>query len=198
MSKKVTCQPLTRKKSEINCSDRLKDNTRNCRSSQFNKNLDLAILKNAHTDTVQRIQLTEEKNMNLFSRTLKVISALLIVVQLFVITPSAAMADNLPAVLEPTGICTFDINECNNPSRCSCPDEYEYNSSVGKCTIEDINQATSRGFDNRSVASSCSINALSLVPCTKDQNPLGYPSSCLCPPGTEYNGLFGQCVISRR
>ncbi len=109
-----------------------------------------------------------------------------------------AMAQNMPAVVQPD-VCTRDYNPCANPSICGCPDGYEYNASVGYCLIEDINDATTRGFDVRSVKSSCSIQAQALpTACTKDANPLGYPSKCLCPGETQYNELFGQCVIPLR
>jgi hypothetical protein len=137
------------------------------------------------------------KNMKRFSTVLKVLTAFLLAVQLFLMVSPAAMAqDDMPAVKVPESICTMDYNQCGNASICSCPDGYEYDASVGLCSIEDINDATSRGLDNISVKSSCSINALALyLPCTKDSNQLGYPSICKCPPPSEYNELFGQCVI---
>lgn len=135
--------------------------------------------------------------MNRFSTALKVLTAFLFAVQLFLMVSPAAMAQNdMPAVIAPESICTRDYNPCGNASICACPDGYEYNASVGLCSIEDINDATSRGLDNISVKSSCSINALVLpVPCTRDINPLGYPSRCQCPGESEYNELFGQCVL---
>ncbi len=110
-----------------------------------------------------------------------------------------AMAQNMPAVVTPEGFCTRDYNPCANPSVCSCPDGYQYNASVGYCLIENINNATSPGLDVRSVKSSCSIQAQPLpTACTRDINPVGYPSMCACPGSTEYNQLFGQCVIPLR
>ncbi len=107
-----------------------------------------------------------------------------------------AMAQDMPAVVKPEGICTRDYNQCANPSICSCPDGYKYNASVGYCLIENIDNATSSGFDVRSVKSSCSIQAQALpTTCTKDVNPLGYPSKCICPGSSVYNQLFAHCVI---
>ncbi|MEO1373492.1 MAG: hypothetical protein AAFW70_04020 [Cyanobacteria bacterium J06635_10] len=109
------------------------------------------------------------------------------------------MADEMPAVVAPQGVCTRDINQCGNASICSCPDGYEYNASVGYCLIDDIYNATSRGFDNLGVKSSCSIQAQALPTlCTRDINELGYPSLCACPGDSEYNQLFAQCVIPLR
>ncbi|EGJ28544.1 hypothetical protein LYNGBM3L_71650 [Moorena producens 3L] len=118
-------------------------------------------------------------------------------VQLFLMVSPAAMAQgDMPAVLSADGICTRDYNPCGNASICVCPDGYEYDSSVGLCLIEDINNATSRGLDSISVKSSCSIQVQPLpATCTRDTNALGYPSKCLCPGISEYNQLFGQCVI---
>lgn len=38
-------------------------------------------------------------------------------------------------VLPPGDTCTRDINECGNPSQCSCPDGYEYNAAINKCLL---------------------------------------------------------------
>jgi len=134
--------------------------------------------------------------MKRFSTALKVLTAFLLAVQLFLMVSPAAMAQDMPAVILPDGPCTLDYNPCGNGSICGCPDGYEYDASVGYCLIDDINDATSRGFDDRSLKSSCSINARLLpTPCTRDQNQLGYPSMCKCPGYSEYNELFGQCVI---
>jgi hypothetical protein len=32
-------------------------------------------------------------------------------------------------------------------------------------------------------------------PCTRDINPCGNPSMCVCPEGYDYNAAMGQCVI---
>ena len=107
-----------------------------------------------------------------------------------------AMAQDLPAVVTPDGACTRDYNPCGNPSACMCPDEYEYDSTVGYCLIDDIDDATTRGPAVRSI---CSIQAEFLpTTCTRDINPVGYPSKCLCPGTTYYNDLIGQCVVSFR
>ncbi len=42
----------------------------------------------------------------------------------------------LPESLIPVGICTMDINAWGNPSACSCPELYEYNSQSGLCHIK--------------------------------------------------------------
>ncbi|NEO35362.1 MAG: hypothetical protein F6J90_03190 [Moorea sp. SIOASIH] len=133
--------------------------------------------------------------MKRFFRPLKAIFAFLMAVQLFLMVSPAAIAQEMPAVIAPDSICTQDYNPCGNSSICACPDGYEYDANVGYCLIDDIYQATSRGFDAISVKSSCSIQAIPLGPCTKDINPLGYPSACLCPAISEYNQLFGQCVL---
>ncbi|ETW97319.1 hypothetical protein [Candidatus Entotheonella palauensis] len=36
-------------------------------------------------------------------------------------------------VLEPTGICTDDINQCGNSSVCQCPKGTHYNAALGAC-----------------------------------------------------------------
>jgi len=114
----------------------------------------------------------------------------------FFFAPVAMAQGDMPAVVQPDGICTADYNPCGNSSICTCPDGYEYNASVGYCLIDNISDATSRGFDAISVKSSCSIQALPLpIDCTKDRNQLNYPSMCRCPGKSEYNQLFGQCVI---
>ncbi len=133
--------------------------------------------------------------MKRFSRPLKAIFAFLMAVQLFLMISPAAMAQEMPAVIAPDSICTQDYNRCGNSSICVCPDGYEYDASVALCLIEDIDEATSRGLDDRSVKSSCSIQVIPLGPCTKDRNKLGYPSMCRCPAISEYNQLFGQCVL---
>ena len=134
--------------------------------------------------------------MKLFSTAFKILCAFLMSVQLFLMVSPAAMAQELPAVLFPAGICTLDINVCGNSGNCSCPDEYEYSSTVGYCLIDDIDDATSRGAG---VRSSCSIQA-QLLPttCTDEENQLGYPIKCLCPGSTHYDQRFGQCVVSFR
>lgn len=135
--------------------------------------------------------------MKRFSTVLKMLGSFLLAAQLFLMVSPAAMAQNdMPAVIAPESICTMDYNPCANASMCICPDGYEYDASVGYCLIERIDDATSRGFDERSVKSSCSIQASALpIPCTRDRNPLGYPSMCQCPGQSEYNELFGQCVL---
>ena len=108
----------------------------------------------------------------------------------------AAMAQDVPAVLVPDGICTLDINLCGNSGNCTCPNDYEYDSTVGYCLIDDIDDATSRGAE---VKSPCSIEA-EFIPttCTDSENQLGHPEKCLCPGSTYYNQLTGQCVVSFR
>ncbi|MDJ0702381.1 MAG: hypothetical protein QNJ46_03795 [Leptolyngbyaceae cyanobacterium MO_188.B28] len=135
--------------------------------------------------------------MKRFSMALKIICTFLMAVQLFLMASPTAMAqEDVPAVKIPEDICTLDLNPCGNSSICNCPDGYGYDANVGFCLIDDIDQATSRGFDDRSVKSSCSFQAQPLPTiCTKDINPLGYPSSCACPGNSEYNELFGQCVL---
>ena len=106
------------------------------------------------------------------------------------------LAQDSPAVVTPSGICTRDLNQCGNAGSCSCPDGYDYSPIVGYCVIEDIDDATSRGDFVRSV---CSINAF-VIPttCTDEENQLGYPVKCLCPGSTYYDQRFGQCVASFR
>ncbi|MGK7905348.1 MAG: hypothetical protein AB4352_28880 [Hormoscilla sp.] len=136
--------------------------------------------------------------MNRFSTALKVLTAFLLAVQLFLMVSPAAMAQDMPAVIAPEGICTMDINQCGNSGSCTCPDGYEYNSIVGYCLIDDIDDATSRGSGS-GVKSSCSIQAEVLpTTCTRDVNQVGYPSKCLCPGSTHYDQRFGQCVASFR
>ncbi|NEO92416.1 MAG: hypothetical protein F6K56_20150 [Moorea sp. SIO3G5] len=89
--------------------------------------------------------------MKRFSRPLKAIFAFLMAVQLFLMVSPAAIAQEMPAVISPDGICTRDYNPCGNSSICACPDGYEYDANVGYCLIDDIYQATSRGFDAISV-----------------------------------------------
>ena len=141
--------------------------------------------------------------MKKFSTFLKVICTFLIAVQMYVMVSPAAMAqEDVPAVIKvgPTAICTADINPCNNPSICTCPDGYEYNPSIKVCSIENIGDATSRGLESRAIESSWSIQALLLpLPCLAlPPNQLGYPVSCACPEGTEYDQRIAHCTIPLR
>ena len=134
--------------------------------------------------------------MKRFWTVLRLLFAFVLSVQFFLMVSPAAMARDLPAVVTPPGACTMDINVCGNASICSCPNEYEYDSTVGYCLIDDIDDATSRGAPVKNI---CSIQA-ELLPttCTRDINNVGYPSKCLCPGKTYYNPLMGQCVVSLR
>ena len=134
--------------------------------------------------------------MKRFWAALRIFFAFVMSVQFFLMVSPAAIAQGGQAVVSPSGICTKDVNTCGNPSSCSCPDGYDYDSTVGYCLIDDIDDATSRGVPVRSI---CSIQA-QLLPtaCTDDKNQLGYPSKCLCPGTTYYNQLMGQCVVSFR
>jgi len=134
--------------------------------------------------------------MKRFWAALRLFFAFVLSVQFLLMVSPVAMAQEMPAVVTPSGICTKDINVCSNASRCSCPGEYEYDSTVGYCLIDDMDDATSRGAPVRSI---CSIQA-QLLPttCTDEENNLGYPIKCLCPGTTYYNQLMGQCVVSFR
>lgn len=136
--------------------------------------------------------------MKRFLSVLRILCAFVVSLQFFLMVSPTAMAQEMPAVMPPEGPCTLDINPCGNPSMCACPDGYEYNASVKLCSIENISQATDPGLEPRFVESSCSIQAFLLpipIACTRDINPLGYPSHCACPSGTRYNELFAHCVI---
>ena len=134
--------------------------------------------------------------MKRFWSVLRLLCAFVLSVQFFLMVSPAAMAQELPAVVAPSGACTLDINTCGNSSVCTCPDEYEYDSTVGYCLIDDIDDATSRGVPARSI---CSIQAELLPPdACVGENQLGYPIKCLCPGTTYYNQLMGQCVVSFR
>lgn len=132
--------------------------------------------------------------MKLFSMMVKAIGAFFIAIQLvFLMVPSAAAEFNMPAVINPAGICTMDINQCGNASICSCPEGYQYNSTIGYCLISEIQDATGPGA---TVTSSCSIQVLPNAICTLDINNAGHSSFCSCPEGTEYNSTVGQCILS--
>ena len=135
--------------------------------------------------------------MKRFWAALRLFFAFVLSVQFFlVVSPPAAMAQGTPAVVTPSGFCTKDINACSNSGNCACPDEYSYDSTLGYCLIDDIDDASSKGAPVRSI---CSIQA-QLLPttCTYEENQLGYPVKCLCPGTTAYNQLIGQCVVSFR
>ena len=50
--------------------------------------------------------------------------------------PSSSMepvASDAGCVLEPTDICTTDINLCGHASICQCPNGYAYSAALGQC-----------------------------------------------------------------
>lgn len=124
----------------------------------------------------------------MFSKVLRFVGAFLLVVQLLLIASPSAFA--LPAVLTPDSICTRDANDYGNPSICGCPDGYEYDQAIFRCSIEDINLVTEPG--DQPVASDFFTDP-SIV--TKDINPAGYPSAGLCEFYSDYNPLIGKCVV---
>ena len=129
-----------------------------------------------------------------FDQVLKMLCALLVAAQLFLISSPPAIAQPIsPCVLDPADIavpCTRDINHCGNPRVCLCPDGYSYDASVGECMIEDISMA---GGPGKPVDSKCAFPPNSI--CTQDINGCGQSSICACPEGTEYSALTGSCVI---
>ncbi len=112
-------------------------------------------------------------------------------------------ADVLECVI-PGDICTRDINECGNPSSCTCPDGYEYNAAIGECLFMLGAEAGSdAAADEQPLTASGneSIEHCVVEPegiCTRDINECGNPSSCSCPSGYEYNAAAGQCLLQIR
>lgn len=113
------------------------------------------------------------------------------------LSPIQTMADSdKAAVKRPSGICTMDINPCGNSSICTCDEGYRYDAKVGYCIIDNLSEATHKGFDKRSIKSSCSIQVPPNRACTRDLNPVGYPSYCDCSGIGEYDQRLGQCVLA--
>ncbi|BDM79875.1 hypothetical protein [Acaryochloris marina] len=122
-------------------------------------------------------------------KVLKIVSTLLLSILLLVYSPVASAKPIGPCIQEPTGVCTRDINACGNPSVCACSQGYSYNSSVGKCLIDDIALADGTGVE---VKSRCATKPQGI--CTQDINQCGNSSACECPEGSTYSPVVGQCI----
>ncbi len=98
-------------------------------------------------------------------------------------------------------ICTRDINDCGNPSSCTCPDNYHYNGALGEC-LYDLGTADSDGTSTETAAfDGESIPQCALPPegmCTRDINQCGNPSHCDCPAGYAYSPAAGECLLELR
>ncbi|NER48512.1 MAG: hypothetical protein F6J92_17770 [Symploca sp. SIO1A3] len=126
------------------------------------------------------------------SRIFKLFCACLLVAQLFFISSPAAIAQPAgPCVADyPELPCTRDINPCGNPSQCICPPGYSYNASVGACLVDDLYLADGPGAP---VESKCTSPPQDI--CTLDINVCGNASICMCPDGTTYSPVIGECIV---
>jgi len=81
--------------------------------------------------------------------------------------------------VDPTGICTPDVNQFGFPSACDCPVNYIYDHTIGKCTTQTAGSLDPSGI------------------CTPDVNQFGFPSACDCPPNYIYQSTIGKCISQR-
>lgn len=105
----------------------------------------------------------------------------------------------MQCVVEPD-ICTRDINECGNPSSCTCPDGFYYSPAMGEC-LYDLDGADAAAAAADEAAGDDDAEQCVLEPdgiCTRDINECGNPSSCTCPEGYAYNASAYKCLLILR
>jgi len=103
-----------------------------------------------------------------------------------------AQANNLECSIPVTGVCILNVNACGHSSGCTCPEDYFYNPTTGRCDLS-LLQGTINIPIHLPPNQQCSISP---EICSLDENECGLPSSCLCPNHYLYNPATGDCDLS--
>lgn len=104
--------------------------------------------------------------------------------------------------LQPSGVCTRDLNACQNASICECPAGYAYSPATGSCLFNFWATAAEAALQlSSSLEPAASDSVCVLEPagiCTTDLNLCGHASLCQCPDGYTYSAALGQCLKTLR